>query len=42
MNKQVWKNPVFIVSSLVILTLVVVGSAKPKAFGAVANRIFHL
>jgi glycine betaine transporter len=41
MNKQVWKNPVFIVSSLVILAFVIAGAVNPQAFGAAANRIFH-
>ncbi|PAD34089.1 BCCT family transporter [Terribacillus saccharophilus] len=41
MNKQVWKNPVFIVSSLVILALVLIGAIIPKAFGAAAGRLFR-
>ncbi|WP_026023031.1 BCCT family transporter [Paenisporosarcina sp. TG20] len=40
MNKDIWKNPVFTISAVVILILVILGAAIPKKFGAVADSLF--
>lgn len=40
MNKQTLRNPVFIVSSLVILALVIIGATIPGGFGKVAKTLF--
>jgi glycine betaine transporter len=42
MQKQVWKNSVFVVSALIIVILVVLGALLPEAFGEVAGRLFDL
>ncbi len=39
-KKSIWRNPVFTVSSVIILALVILGAMMPKGFGAVANRLF--
>ncbi|MGB6409486.1 MAG: BCCT family transporter [Planococcus donghaensis] len=40
MNKELLKNPVFIVSATVILILVILGAVTPVKFGEVAGRLF--
>ncbi|MCH4826528.1 MAG: BCCT family transporter [Planococcus sp. (in: firmicutes)] len=40
MNKELLKNPVFIVSAAVILILVILGAVTPVKFGEVAGRLF--
>jgi len=41
MNKKTFTNPVFLISALVILSLVVVGAIVPERFGRVAELLFN-
>lgn len=41
MKKELWKNPVFSISALVVLFLVLVGALMPERFGAVAGTLFE-
>lgn len=40
MDKNIWKNPVFLVSASVIFILVIIGALAPKGFGAIAGKLF--
>ncbi|MFC2947193.1 BCCT family transporter [Virgibacillus sediminis] len=40
MNKNAYKNPVFYVSSIIVLLLVLIGTFMPEQFGAVASQLF--
>ncbi|MEC5424995.1 BCCT family transporter [Virgibacillus sp. C22-A2] len=40
-NKNALKNPVFYVSSIVVLLLVIIGAIMPVKFGAVAETLFN-
>lgn len=40
LDRKFWKNPVFLVSSIVILILVVLGAMFNEPFGAVADRLY--
>lgn len=40
MNKEHLKNPVFLISAIVISILVVIGALFPKKFGAIAEELF--
>lgn len=39
--KHTYKNPVFFVSAIVILLLVVIGATMPKKFGIVSEKLFN-
>ncbi len=39
--KHTYKNPVFFVSAIVILSLVVIGAVLPKQFGNVSEKLFN-
>lgn len=41
MNKNTYKNPVFLISAIVIFSLVVVGAIMPQRFGDVAELLFN-
>lgn len=41
-NKEVWKNPVFSISAVVILLLVILGATIPHQFGDFAKYLFVL
>ncbi|KKB44476.1 BCCT family transporter [Bacillus thermotolerans] len=41
MDRESWKNPVFIVSAAVIMLLVLLGAMAPTAFGDVSGRLFN-
>lgn len=41
MNDRFWKNPVFLISSITILVLVILGAAVPVQFGNVANKLYN-
>lgn len=41
MGKNVFKNPVFIVSSITLFFLVIIGAIFPEAFGRVASQLFN-
>ncbi|WP_077622682.1 BCCT family transporter [Sediminibacillus massiliensis] len=38
--KNIWKNPVFTVSAVIISLLVITGAAMPEQFGEIASRLF--
>ncbi|MCA0970515.1 BCCT family transporter [Halobacillus litoralis] len=40
MKKQL-RNPVFLISSIVVLLLVILGAVNPEGFGAVATKLFE-
>lgn len=40
-NKNTYKNPVFLVSAIVVFSLVVIGAMIPKQFGKVAAYLFE-
>ncbi len=40
MNKQHLKNPVFIISAVIVAFLVIIGAVSPNRFGAVAEQLF--
>ena len=40
MDRKFWKNPVFVISSTIVLILVILGSLDPDAFGAVAETLY--
>lgn len=40
MNKDTWKNPVFIGSAIIIIFLVVAGAVSPGLFGDISGRLF--
>ncbi|MCG7344513.1 BCCT family transporter [Sporosarcina sp. ACRSL] len=40
MDRKFWKNPVFTISSVVILLLVIIGAVIPGPFGNVADRLY--
>lgn len=40
MKENSWKNTVFIVSSLIVLIVVIVGAALPSSFEAVTSRLY--
>lgn len=42
MQNKILKNPVFIISSGVILLLVIIGATIPEQFKNVANSVFHM
>ncbi|WP_106496750.1 BCCT family transporter [Lentibacillus sp. Marseille-P4043] len=41
MKKHTYKNPVFFVSAIIVLLLVIIGAVVPKKFGAVAEKLFN-
>ncbi|WP_102348125.1 BCCT family transporter [Bacillus sp. Marseille-P3661] len=41
MNKDIWKNPVFVISAIIILVLVVLGAVVPVGFGEIAGQLFN-
>ncbi|MFC3041362.1 BCCT family transporter [Virgibacillus xinjiangensis] len=41
MNNNAYKNPVFYVSSIIVLALVILGAVMPEQFGAVAGELFN-
>nr|WP_144919595.1 BCCT family transporter [Paenibacillus bovis] len=41
MNKQLWKNPVFTVSAIIIVFFVLVGGLMPETFGRVSGKLFE-
>ncbi|MFC4558706.1 BCCT family transporter [Virgibacillus kekensis] len=41
MEKHNYKNPVFFVSAIIVLVLVVLGASKPKKFGEIAGQLFN-
>lgn len=41
MAKRVVRNPVFLISALIILFLVFIGALMPRAFGQVANTLYE-
>lgn len=41
MGKTVFRNPVFIVSSVILFILVIIGAIFPKSFGRVASQLFN-
>lgn len=42
MHNKLFKNPVFIIASGLILLLVVIGAVKPEQFKNVANSVYHM
>ncbi|WP_028608536.1 BCCT family transporter [Paenibacillus harenae] len=40
MGKMIWKNPVFSISAVIILLLVLLGAVIPEQFGLVSSRLF--
>ncbi|WP_026045703.1 BCCT family transporter [Paenisporosarcina sp. TG-14] len=42
MNKDIWKNPVFTISSAVIFVLVILGATIPAKFDSVAKSLFSI
>lgn len=42
MGKNIWKNPVFSVSAIILLILVVIGAIMPDSFGNVSSRLFDI
>ncbi|WP_010272729.1 BCCT family transporter [Paenibacillus senegalensis] len=42
MKDNSWKNPVFIVSSLLVLVLVILGAVLPGSFERAANRLYDI
>lgn len=40
-NKHIFKNPVFTISSIFILLLVILGATLPKQFGNIAGSLFN-
>lgn len=40
MSDRFWKNPVFLISSLTVTLLVLIGAINPKAFGSVASKLY--
>jgi len=40
-DRKFWKNPVFTISAVVILLLVVLGAVIPKPFGKVAGQLYE-
>ena len=41
MDKKFWKNPVFLISSIFIFVLVVLGATQSGPFGVVSERLYH-
>lgn len=41
MNKNTYTNPVFLISAIVVFSLVVIGAIMPQRFGAVADMLFN-
>ncbi|WP_153731130.1 BCCT family transporter [Sporosarcina obsidiansis] len=41
MNKKFWKNPVFSISAVFILILVLLGAIMPGPFGVVSEKLYH-
>lgn len=41
MENRLWKNPVFLISSITILILVILGATIPTQFGKVANILYN-
>ncbi|HZG70533.1 MAG TPA: BCCT family transporter [Chondromyces sp.] len=41
MDKSNWKNPVFTVSAVVIILLVILGATMPNRFGDIAGNLFN-
>lgn len=40
MDRKFWKNPVFIISSVIVFVLVLLGSIDPTGFGLVAEALY--
>lgn len=41
MDKNDWKNPVFIISGIIIMMLVILGALMPDQFGKVSSMLFN-
>lgn len=41
MDKSDWKNPVFIISGIIIMMLVILGALMPDQFGKVSSMLFN-
>ena len=41
MEREVWRNPVFIISGAIVLILVLVGAIMPVRFGTIAGELFN-
>lgn len=42
MHNRIFKNPVFIIASGLILLVVVIGAIMPEQFKNVANSVYHM
>lgn len=41
MNKRTYTNPVFLISAIIVFSLVIFGASMPKRFGMIAEKLFN-
>lgn len=42
MKREIWKNPVFSISAIIVFILVLLGAIMPSRFGAIAGELYEL